>query len=140
MIKIVSQVKEWFLPSPERRRAERYDSPETVAYYWDGSAPVPREIRDISLTGAYLQTSERWYPGTIVKLTLKVNRPGTEGQTESIEVRCKVVRHGADGVGLQFLSREIGEHKGLQRFLTGVIANLSRSKAENPKTDTLDKV
>ena len=128
MIKIVNQFKEWFHPSPERRRAERYDSPETVAYYWDGSVPVPREIRDISLTGAYLQTSERWYPGTIVKLTLKVNRPGTDGPGESIEVRCRVARHGADGVGLQFLSQETHERKGLQRFLSSVIANVSGSK------------
>lgn len=128
MIKIVSQFKEWLRPSPNRRRAERYDSPETVAYYWDGSAPVPREIRDISLTGAYLQTPERWYPGTIVKLTLKVNQPGTDGPSESIEVRCRVVRHGADGVGLQFLSQELDARKGLQRFLTGVIANISGGK------------
>ena len=131
MIQIANRFKEWLFQSPERRRAQRYDQPGTVAYYWDGSVPVPREIRDISLTGAYLRTPERWYPGTIVKLTLKSNVP-----SESIEVRCKVVRHGADGVGLQFISQEMKERKGLQSFLTSVIANVRRRKGPSSENST----
>jgi Flp pilus assembly protein TadG len=136
MQQIVNRLKEWVLQPSEQRRAERYYDPGAVAYYWDGSVPVPREIRDISLTGAYLCTPERWYPGTIVKLALKTERGGTDGMGESIEVRCRVVRHGADGVGLQFISHEVTERKGLHRFIASVIANLRRKKAAQPGAGT----
>lgn len=128
VMQIVNRLKEWVFQPPERRRAERLKDPDTVAYYWDGSVPVPREIRDISLQGAYLCTPERWYVGTIVKLALKTNRPPTNGRGESIQVTCKVIRHGEDGVGLQFISQEVIERKGLHRFLMSVMENLSKSK------------
>jgi len=133
MLQIVNQVKEWLFQSQEQRRADRYNHPGTTAYYWDGSVPVPHEIKDISLPGAYLHTPERWYPGTIVKLTLNRNRLGTD---ESIVVRCRVVRHGADGVGLQFVSHEASERKGLHRFLMTTIASLGKNKAAPPENST----
>ncbi|HSU60776.1 MAG TPA: PilZ domain-containing protein [Bryobacteraceae bacterium] len=120
----------------EQRRAERYYDPGTTAYYWDGSSPVPREIRDISLTGAYLCTPERWYPGTIVKLVLRANRAGVDVVGESIEIRCRVVRHGPDGVGLQFMSHEVNERKGLHRFIASIIANLRRKKTPDTRAST----
>jgi Flp pilus assembly protein TadG len=86
------------------------------------------------LTGAYLRTPERWYPGTIVKIVLKSNEAGTDAGVQSIEVRCKVVRHGPDGVGLQFISYEPAERKGLHRFLAGVIANVRRAKPARAET------
>ena len=36
-------------------------------HYWDGSAPEGRQIRDISESGAYIYTPERWYLGTIIR-------------------------------------------------------------------------
>ncbi len=128
MQQIVNRLKEWVLQPSEKRRAERYYEPGAVAYYWDGSVPVPHEIRDISLTGAYMCTPERWYPGTIVKLALKTQREGVQGSGESMEVRCRVVRQGPDGVGLQFISREVSERKGLHRFIANVIVTLRRKR------------
>jgi Flp pilus assembly protein TadG len=128
-MQVMTRLKEWAFHSSEQRRAERYPETGTVAYYWDGSVPVPHEIRDISLTGAYLRTPERWYPGTIVKLTLKTNGARAVAPAESIEVRCRVVRQGPDGVGLQFISHELEERRGLRRFLAGLFANLRKKKA-----------
>jgi uncharacterized protein (UPF0333 family) len=135
-MQLVNRLKEWLRESPERRRAERHEKSGTVAYYWDGSVPLPREIRDISLSGVYLRTPERWYPGTIVKLTLRSNGAGAGAAGESIEVCCRVVRHGPDGVGLQFISQEVNQRNGLHRFVMGVIANLRRNKATRPESDT----
>jgi hypothetical protein len=135
MMQLVSRLKEWVLQSSEQRRAERHPGPGTVAYYWDGSVPVPREIRNISLTGAYLITPERWYPGTIIKLTMNPNCPGPDGSKECIEIRCRVVRHGTDGVGLKFISQEVNERKGLNRFLQNVIANRRKNKNRHLASD-----
>jgi Flp pilus assembly protein TadG len=84
------------------------EAPLLVAYYWDGSVPMSHEIRNISATGFYLLTRERWHPGTVVTMTLQ----RTAGEKESsdaeryISVMSKVVRLGEDGVGFSFVPLE----------------------------------
>jgi len=57
--------------SRDRRTAERLPAADLSAYYWTGAAPAHHGIRDISSTGFYLVTEERWYPGTLVMMTLQ---------------------------------------------------------------------
>ena len=54
----------------ERRRAERQPAPPLVVYYWDGAAPAAHAVRDVSLTGMYLATEQRWYPNTLIRMTV----------------------------------------------------------------------
>jgi hypothetical protein len=101
-------VKRWleWLSSRERRRAKRQESPELAAHYWDGAAPSAHDIRDISSTGLYLLTEQRWYPGTVVTMSLqRVGAPDTDSD-RSIMVNAKVVRSGTDGVGLVLVMSE----------------------------------
>jgi hypothetical protein len=91
-------------PKPrDRRRASRLPLPGLVAYFFTGGAPTPHKIGDISVTGFYLQTEERWMPGTIIRMTLQ--RLGAKGQEtgENITVHSRVVRWGADGGGFEFV-------------------------------------
>jgi hypothetical protein len=103
-------------------------SPLLVAYYWDGAAPASHEIQNISSTGFYLVTKERWLPGTMVTMTLQrtdvsLGHPGTEPH---VAVLSKVVRLDEGGVGFAFIllepqegglkSRPVGK-KALIRFL-----------------------
>jgi hypothetical protein len=77
-----------------------------VAHYWDGAAPAAHTIRDISANGLYLLTEQRWYPGTLVMMTLQ-RKDSFDGEADrSITVQSKVVRSGADGVGLAFIAEE----------------------------------
>ena len=91
----------------DRRRSSRDAGTAVTAFYWDGDVPLPHCIRDISLTGMYITTHERWYLGTLLHLTIdaKTARP-TDSATgipvESITVWAKVIRHGTDGVGFEF--------------------------------------
>jgi hypothetical protein len=124
------------LTSKERRRADRLPSPKLGAYYWTNAAPKAHEIRDISSTGLYLLTDERWYPGTLVMVTLqKKQAPGADPEP-SLSVQSKAVRWGADGVGLEFIlsdSRNSGsgqsvlkdgaDRKSLEKFLAGFEAD-----------------
>ena len=103
-------VRSWFkkLSSFDHRRAERLESPLLVAYYWDGSVPVGHEIRDISSSGFYLVTTERWHPGTVVTMTLQrsdIVHSDVNGDNY-ISVLSKVVRPGEDGVGFAFVPLE----------------------------------
>jgi Flp pilus assembly protein TadG len=92
--------------SGERRKAARQNAPGVVAHYWDGAAPAAHTIRDISANGLYLLTEQRWYPGTLVMMTLQ-RKDSFDGEADrSITVQSKVVRSGADGVGLAFIPEE----------------------------------
>jgi len=101
----VTPVKRWFewLFSEDRRQAKRHKSLPLVAYYWDGAEPVAHGILDASLTGMYLLTKQRWYPGTVVTMTLQRARAAKSDPERSIAVNARVVRSGSDGVGLAFL-------------------------------------
>jgi Flp pilus assembly protein TadG len=96
------------LTSSDHRKAPRMEAPLLVAYYWDGSVPMSHEIRNISATGFYLLTRERWHPGTVVTMTLQ-RTAGTEESSDPeryISVLSKVVRLGQDGVGFSFVPLE----------------------------------
>jgi hypothetical protein len=50
-----------------------------------------------------LVTEERWYPGTLVLMTLQRTDCGEEVKERAIAVMSRAVRWGQDGVGLQFV-------------------------------------
>ena len=89
--------------SEHRRRAQRHTEPRLVAFYWDGAAPQPRYIRDVSNTGFYLLTDQRWYPGTLITMTLQRTEKSDDGSKSSVAVQAKVIRLGEDGVAVAFV-------------------------------------
>jgi hypothetical protein len=97
-------LKRWLsgLPLRDRRRAERHVLPGLVSYYWDGGPPSPRNVREISCTGLFLLTDQRWYPGTLVTMTLQRSASSEGESNHSIVVQTKVVRTDPQGVGLEF--------------------------------------
>ena len=122
--------------SKERRKAERLPANELAAFYWTGAAPAEHGIRDISSTGLYLVTEERWYPGTLVMMTLQKKNGPEEPSARSIAVQSKAVRWGSDGVGLEFIlpdgkGRQHGrnadsdgvDRRSLEKFLNGFRAD-----------------
>ncbi len=112
--------KNWLqrLLSQDRRSADRHVKPRLVAYYWDGAAPVAHEIRDISLNGMYLVTTERWYPGTLVMITLqRTDSSAYARAARSIAVQAKVIRWGADGVGFKLIFPENEDYHYVQGLL-----------------------
>jgi hypothetical protein len=94
-------LQRWWSPDP--RRAPRERAPGLAAYYWNGAAPKAHSVRDISATGLYVVTEERWYPGTLILMTLQNTQAGEAISERSISVLSRAVRWGNDGVGLQFV-------------------------------------
>jgi len=105
----MKSVTNWFsfkkLSFTEHRKAQRMKAPLLVAFYWDGSAPTSHEIRNISSTGFYLVTKERWLPGTMVSMTLQRTDVALAhlGAEPHIPVLSKVVRLDENGVGFTFV-------------------------------------
>jgi Uncharacterized ACR, COG1430 len=94
-------LERWWSPDP--RRAPRMPAQGLAAYYWNGTALEAHGIRDISSSGVYVVTEERWYPGTLVLMMLQRMDGGEEMAERSIAVQTRAVRWGHDGVGLQFV-------------------------------------
>ncbi len=72
-------------------------------WYWTGAAPEATVIRDISSAGLYLLTKERWYPGTVVRMTLQRTDGEKETSDCSIVVEARVIWSDTDGVSLAFV-------------------------------------
>jgi hypothetical protein len=84
-------------------RAQRFVLPGLVAYHWSGGHAQALEVGDISKSGMFLLAPERWYPGTVLRVTLQ--RPGTpaDSSAESLATLARVVRWNPEGVGLAFV-------------------------------------
>jgi hypothetical protein len=121
-IKAVRPPKNWLERwwSPDPRKAPRESSPGLAAYYWNGSTPKSHVVRDVSSTGLYVVTEERWYPGTLLLMTLQKTDAGEEIAERTISVMSRAVRWGNDGVGLQFvLPEDKNARKGDEALLDG---------------------
>jgi uncharacterized membrane protein (UPF0127 family) len=116
-------LERWWSPDP--RKAPRVKEPGLAAYYWNGAAPVAHGIRDISSSGLYVVTEERWYPGTLVLMTLQRTDHGEEYAERSIGVQTRAVRWGPDGVGLQFV---LSDQKDLRSGKAPILDAASRKE------------
>ena len=110
---------------PQPRKAQRESFSGLTAYFWTGGAPVQHTIQDISSTGLYVVTEERWYPGTVVRMTLTDSKEPTAER--SITVNVIAMRWGNDGVGLQFVFQD---GKDLGRGLDYVVGGASRKQLD----------
>jgi hypothetical protein len=93
----------WLYADRERRRAPRHPSPGLVAYRSVDQASQALRIGDISSTGIYLVTGERWSSGALIGLTLQTEDAPANGCARTVAVQTGAVRWGKDGVGLSFV-------------------------------------
>jgi hypothetical protein len=99
---VKSWLQRWLaIEPPEYRISPRESLPWIVAYFFNGGAPTPCEISNINSYGMHLITSERWYIGTVIRMTLTDRRKPTSER--SITLNAMVVRWSDNGVGIRFL-------------------------------------
>jgi hypothetical protein len=97
----------WLYPDPgtsnDRRRSIRLPSSELMAYYPEKGTERGHVVGNISSSGVYLVTDERWPPGTLIPLTLQRKGPLEENAGQKIRVQAGPARWGKDGIGLYFV-------------------------------------
>ena len=86
---------------PDQRVANRHSMPPLIAYPGVVRSSNEFSVGDISLTGFYMSTDERWILGTEFPITLE--RTDEVGAGQTLTLRCTVVRSGKDGVAFTFL-------------------------------------
>jgi len=103
------------------RRAPRVPIPWLAVYFFTGGKPVAYAVRDVSVSGLYVLTEERWYPGTVLRVTLTDGRHPSPDR--SLTAHAIVMRSGNDGVGLQFVLNDdmrSGRSPGIDQQVPGV--------------------
>ena len=111
-------------------RAKRYSTPDLVAYYFTGGAPTSFQVGDMSATGLYLLTPERWALCTLIQMTLQKKVGSGVSPKDSICVLSELVRFDENGVGFKFIlpdyeylyaydltPEEALDRKSLERFM-----------------------
>lgn len=97
----------WLTADPstdgDRRRAIRRPSPELMAFYAEKGARQGLNVGNISSTGVYLLTDERWPPGELIPLTLQKKGLPEDSSGRRILVQAGPARWGKDGIGLNFV-------------------------------------
>ncbi len=110
------------------RRSQRESAPGIVARFFTGGAPIAHAIRDISASGVYIVTEERWYLGTILRLTFCDRREPSAAS--SLTVSARVVRWGNDGVGFEFLLQDDKERRRKHATLDVPMGHVTRDMLE----------
>jgi hypothetical protein len=110
----------------EPRRAARQTVHGLSAFFFTGTGTSAHSIRDISSTGMYVFTEERWYPGTIIRMTL--THRDSSGAEQSITVHAFSVRWGSDGVGLEFVFPDVKNPRiGATISMDGLMGGVTRA-------------
>ena len=119
---ITSRIKRWWAGVTDEPLPDAIVS-SVFVYYWEGAASAPRGVRNLSVTGAEIVTPDRWYPGTIINLTLQcgAQAAGDGAATcKALSMRSKVVAHSRDGVSLEFLYLNQQEREATRNFLAAL--------------------
>jgi len=87
----------------EDRTAPRVSNPGLVGYFFTGGHSRPHEVKNISVSGFYMYTDERWLPGTIIRVTLQIVGSRGDRRADTVTVHSRVVRWGLDGGGFEFV-------------------------------------
>jgi len=90
----------------ERPRAERRAIPGLEAIHWTGSSPGLDIVRNISATGMYLVTRERWPQGEVNPIRLVYPELSDDSPEHQVTLETKTARWGEDGMGLTFVLPE----------------------------------
>lgn len=96
----------------ERRISPRRRWPHLAAFDAEGESVALHGVRDISTTGLYVITQERWPIGTQVRLSLQRTDGLDDTSMIPTTVELRVSRWGEDGVGLEFVKAD-PEHAAL---------------------------
>ena len=101
---ILSLPRSWYrLPFVYRPRAERRESPDLAAFHWDGPTPKQNHVANISSSGAYLLTHERWNAGEILSLTMQRSGVLQSSAHRRFTVQAQTIRRDDKGVAVAFL-------------------------------------
>jgi hypothetical protein len=110
---------------PDRRAFTRLAARLDVALEWGGGTPLPAELLDISIGGAFVRIEAGPAPESACRFFLRERHGG-----EILVMRGRVVRVNADGVGLRFDEVPLGAFERLLALLVDLGGDAARMENE----------
>jgi hypothetical protein len=103
----------------ERRACPRYETNGIDAVYWTGSLSCSHPVREISLTGAYIETRLSWHSGTLIRMSLRRSADLAElpGANLVIDLWARVIRSVDGGFCVEFVIADPVENAKLRQFM-----------------------
>jgi len=103
----------------ERRACPRYETNGIDAVYWTGSLSCSHAVREISLTGAFIETRLAWHPGTLIRMSLRrsADLAHAPGAAFVIDLWARVIRSVDGGFCVEFVIADPVENAKLRQFM-----------------------
>ena len=98
----------------------RVTAPGVEIHYSLGLEQKRAPIKNISPTGVFLLTGDRWPPGSIVPLTMQTRSLLAKDSETQVQIPARVVRHDDDGVGMEFVLKSVTTAEWLALFSKAV--------------------
>jgi Tfp pilus assembly protein PilZ len=108
----------------DRRKAARVPEFAVRATYWTGGVCRPLRVRDISESGAYIETEPDWCVGTLIHLVLECEAPDRSSPKATFWLWARIVHADSGGMGVQFMKMERERKRQFQRFLETAMGGL----------------
>jgi hypothetical protein len=105
------------------RRDTRVPAPGVDAYYSLDSVERRAPVKNISPTGVYLYTPDRWPSGTTLLLTMKGRRHPQANLEPQVSIPARIVRHDDEGIGMEFVLENISTADWLSLFSKAITLN-----------------
>lgn len=86
-------------------------------YYWTGGLPAPHLVREISAWGAEIISSDVFYPGTMIWLSLHGGDRESSGSKVCGGAWGQVIRNSADGFCVEFLFESRGDRLAFRDYV-----------------------
>jgi hypothetical protein len=111
---------------PDRRAFTRLAARLDVALQWDGGTPLPAELLDLSIGGAFVRIPG----GPDHAATCRFFLRERDGSREALVMRGCVVHANDDGIGLRFDEVPLGAFERLLALLLELGADAARMENE----------
>lgn len=102
------------------RDCQELESPGIMAYYWSGGEPTPHRVRSLGAEQAVVETPDRWYPGTVLTMTLETANGSGASPGHNTAVRCRVCEQDKDAVRVSFVFLNSEERRSMRQFVDGI--------------------
>jgi len=119
--KLVTRFLRWLYP--DQRKTPRHSYPPIVSYLGVAHATRSYQVADISASGFFMITVDRWLHGTQMPVTLERTDLGGTGFGKSITLLSTAVRSGPTGVGFSFVLPDAEAQGVLESFIEGLKLN-----------------
>lgn len=102
----------------DARKGPRLPGGDLVVFYWTGGRSGAHPVREISLSGAVIETPDRYSPGTLIQLALgRVTGVARASREESFNIWARVVRQEQGALCVKFVFADRNMRDSLRRLL-----------------------